>query len=299
MTLVAFILIFYSAFSHAGWNFLCKSHRPSPSFMLVLNTSSALCLLPFFAMLKIQWCDLPHSFWYAFACSVVANAVYGFGLALAYRYGDISISYPLSRALPVLLTALITALFHLGKTPSAIAYCGLFILFLGCVFLPQRTIQDLSLKNFLTPALIPICVAAMGTTCYTISDSVSTKIFAAHSPSSVLVVCGSYYFILKIGMCITQLASLLLWDGKKNWKEIVQNYTSPFPYLAGIFNCIAYLLVLIAYNNVTNVSYVQAFRQMGLPLGVFAGVYFLHEKLSYMKIIGITLIVLGLVLTIL
>ncbi len=70
------------------------------------------------------------------------------------------------------------------------------------------------------------------------------------------------------------------------------------PYLAGLFAGLAYVLVLVAMNYVTNVSYVQVFRQMGLPVGMVAGILFLKERCSLPKFIGVLLILLGLLLTV-
>ena len=50
---------------------------------------------------------------------------------------------------------------------------------------------------------------------------------------------------------------------------------------------------------VTNISFLQVFRQMSLPLGVAAGILILHEKVSVPKIVGTALIVCGLVMTVL
>ena len=59
------------------------------------------------------------------------------------------------------------------------------------------------------------------------------------------------------------------------------------------------MLVLIAMNFVTNVSYVQAFRQIGLLIGMLEGIFILKEKCTVPKIVGITLILSGLVLSVL
>ena len=48
---------------------------------------------------------------------------------------------------------------------------------------------------------------------------------------------------------------------------------------------------------VTNVSYIQAFRQMSLPLGVLAGILILKESHPPVKLAGIALVVGGLLLT--
>ena len=48
-------------------------------------------------------------------------------------------------------------------------------------------------------------------------------------------------------------------------------------------------------THVTNVSYIQAFRQMSLPIGVLAGIFLLHEKPGRPRLAGIALVITGLV----
>ena len=54
----------------------------------------------------------------------------------------------------------------------------------------------------------------------------------------------------------------------------------------------------MAMNYVTNVSYVQAFRQVGLVLGVLGGIILLGEKFTPPKIAGVLMITGGLVITV-
>ena len=60
-----------------------------------------------------------------------------------------------------------------------------------------------------------------------------------------------------------------------------------------------YILVLLAMNYVSNVSYVQGLRQLGLVIGMPEGVLILKERCTLTRVVGITLIVSGLVLTVL
>ena len=55
-------------------------------------------------------------------------------------------------------------------------------------------------------------------------------------------------------------------------------------------------LVLAAMTKVTQLSFLQAFRQMSLPIGLLLGIIILKEPAHRPKIAGITLIVTGLVL---
>ena len=51
-------------------------------------------------------------------------------------------------------------------------------------------------------------------------------------------------------------------------------------------------------NYVTNVSFVQAFRQMGLVFAMLAGVFILKERCTLPKVLGCLLIVAGLILSV-
>ena len=110
MTLVAFLLVLVSVFLHAGWNFLSKKQIPSLSFYSLTSTTAALLWLPCFLLSDLRLGNLPAMFWPILAGSLVSEFIYIYGLANAYRKDDICLVYPLTRALPVLLTAAVTLL---------------------------------------------------------------------------------------------------------------------------------------------------------------------------------------------
>ena len=68
--------------------------------------------------------------------------------------------------------------------------------------------------------------------------------------------------------------------------------------LAGVFASFSYSLVLCAMNYVSNVSYVQVFRQLGLPIGMGLGVLILKERCTATKITGVILILAGLAVSV-
>ena len=70
------------------------------------------------------------------------------------------------------------------------------------------------------------------------------------------------------------------------------------PSLASVFSSSAYGIILLAMPMVTNVSLVQAFRQISLPICAVARVILLHEKMTLPRTIGLLLIVSGLILSI-
>ncbi|MBR2626435.1 MAG: EamA family transporter [Lentisphaeria bacterium] len=113
------------------------------------------------------------------------------------------------------------------------------------------------------------------------------------------VVSLSYYSTRGIFLSSTLLLlSTAIPRQRKHFKEIWQNCRFA-PFAAGVFASLTYVLVLIAMVYVTNVSYVQVFRQLGLIFGLFAGIIILKERGTLPKYLGSFLIVTGLVLSVL
>ena len=105
----------------------------------------------------------------------------------------------------------------------------------------------------------------------------------------------SYLFLMEAGLFIGEFIFVMCNKQERSvLKELLKAPLSPV--IAGLSGSAAYALILFAFAFVTNVSFVQAFRQMSLPLGFFAGVIILHEKASKPKLLGLILIVTGLVL---
>ncbi len=117
MSWTAFFLGLVSVFLHAGWNFLSKSGRPSAAFYLVMSMTSATIWLPFFLFSGLAAGKLPFSFWLYWIGSGVCEVLYVLGLFKAYSKCDISMAYPLARALPVLMVAAVTIVFGIGRIP--------------------------------------------------------------------------------------------------------------------------------------------------------------------------------------
>ena len=116
---------------------------------------------------------LPWRFWGFTWLSVASDMTYLLGLIYAYRKMEISTAYPMMRALPLPLTALLTLLFGIGDKLSALALAGMAIVFMGCLLIPLKRLSDFSLRNYLNRSMIFILVVACGTTGYTLCDKLS------------------------------------------------------------------------------------------------------------------------------
>ena len=294
MTLSAFCLVFISVFLHAGWNFLSKKSNPSGAFYMLASSTGALIWLGFFLHSGIDCAALPGRFWCLFGLSVLTEMVYVLGLAYGYRCGDISLVYPLGRALPVLMVAGVTLLFGLGKTPGPLALCGRAVISFGCLLLPLNRFRDFHWRTYCSRVLFFVILIAIGTTGYTIFDSQAAKLLEQTTGASRISRSLFYLFLIEAGLAAS--LGLFVLTQKRERAEFRRLFLkTPWPFITGVFSSSAYALILLAMGFVTNVSYIQAFRQMSLPLGVLAGVFILKEPCSQAKLIGIILIVAGLI----
>lgn len=296
MTLTAFVLVFFSVFLHAAWNTMSKSVKPSLAFYLIMTVTAALMWLPFLIFGKMNPFRLPVHFWILMFFSIVGEVIYMVGLARGYSRGDISLVYPVARALPVLMVPAVTLIFGLGtRRPDLCAYLGMFVITVGCLIMPLKKMSDFSFKNYCDPVIGFIVLAAVGTTIYTIMDSISVPLIQQQTGRKNILDIFSLMFFVEGGL---SLGELLLVAFNRKEREILKTLIlgkNIYPYLAGICSSVAYALVLLAMGYVSNISYLQAFRQMSLPVGFFAGLLILKEKGTAPKYIGMTLIFAGLV----
>ena len=293
MTFGAFLLVFGSVFLHAGWNFLSKKKIPSLAFYGLMSSTSALLWLPFFFCSGLISAGLPPVFWLIWLGSVGFEFLYISGLAHAYRTDDISLVYPLARALPVIMTALITLGFGYGRPPGMVALTGMVILSVGCVLMPLMRWNQFRLASYRSPALKFIVAAAAGTTGYTILDSLALKVIYRSLEHPGWLDSCAYLFLIEAGLAASLLTATAAIPAERGeFRKLFLKSKSPV--FSGLFASTAYILILFAMERVSNVSYIQAFRQMSLPLGVLAGIFLLHEKPGKPRLAGIALVITGL-----
>jgi len=293
MSFFAFVLIFFSVFLHVAWNMISKSTKPSMAFYTLMSATASAIWLPFFLLSNIHMAELPWKFHVFLFSSIVGEVLYVFGLARAYRWNDISLVYPVVRALPVLMITAVTILFGLGKTPGAIAIFGMVLITVGCFLMPLMKFSDFSMKHYFSTVTGFILLGALGTTLYTIFDSSAIKIIREGAGRISILDTLGYLFLIEFGLTIGELLVVLTNRTERALFKKMFGRTV-YPVLAGGCSSCAYALVLFAMAYVTNVSYIQAFRQMSLPLGFFAGMLILKEKGTVPKVLGMALILTGL-----
>ena len=300
MSLTAFFLLLLSVTFHASWNLVAKKSTTTIAFYTVICMTSALCWLHLQFWTPINVLGLPGKYYLFMVCSVLSDLIYCCGLVRAYRTMEMSTAYPMMRSLPLLLTAALTTLLGWGKPLSAMALAGMAVVFAGCLMMPLNDFKSFKISHYINSHLLFILLVACGTTGYTVFDSQAQQIMLQELPEiSKPVMALTYYSSRGIVLTLTLFTTVFLLKGERaNLKRLIaeRNWT---PILAGLFATFSYGLVLIAMNYVSNVSYVQVFRQLGLLVGVAGGILILKERCSAPKISGSLLIVSGLIMTVL
>lgn len=299
MTFAAFVLIFLSAGMHASWNLIAKKSHMNLAFYATIVAVDMLMGAWIWFRLPLSLSALTPRFYVTVACSALGETCYCIGLIMAYRRMDMSAAYPMMRSLPLLFTAFVTAICGFGKPLSPLALTGMATVFAGCVVMPLNKFSDFRISNYLDRKIAFVVMAALGTTVYTIFDSEAQQAVGACAPhlSPTMLSCTYYEFRHIAVMIPVGTLALSLPSARRDAAELFRHGIGA-AMLAGVFAGLTYILVLLAMNYVTNVSYVQAFRQLGLVIGMLEGFFILKERCTHTRIVGIVLIVSGLVLTV-
>ncbi|MCX6649578.1 MAG: DMT family transporter [Candidatus Bathyarchaeota archaeon] len=272
---LAVVLILVSAASHAAWNYLAKGARDKDSFMLLMNVTSQVTLLPVFILLLRDW-SLPMSAVPFLIASAIAEAVYFLALSRAYDAGDLSIVYPVARSAP-LFVAVAGAIFF-GDPLTTAGLAGILLVLAGVYILHLKSLKLNSLleplRSFKGPAFGFALIAAVGTTAYSLSDKAAV--------TRVDPVLYDLWLEVAITLVLTPivLRSRGLGNIRTEWGNTWKRIT-----VAGALMRGGYLLVLVAMT-LAPVGYLLAFRQISVVIGALLGLIILREGYGAPRILG-------------
>jgi drug/metabolite transporter (DMT)-like permease len=296
MSITAVLLVSISAGLHALWNLLGKRRNPSAAFFLVSAACAALLTLPFLFIYRAALGRVPLAVWGLLLATGVCQAVYYVGLAGAYRRGELSVAYPLVRALPVLLIALISLGF--GKAFTLPGILGILAVAGGCLLVPLPGFAAFNWRTYLNGGTGLAVLAALGTTGYTLIDSQALAILR-DLPATGFGRTGSTLLFLALENLVTALLLAgYVWLAADERHQLRDLKRVGWPTAAGtgVLITAAYGLVLASMAFVANVSYIAAFRQLSIPLGAALGFLVQKEPATSPRLVGIGVLVLGLVL---
>ena len=269
---------------------LGKHSSPNLAFFFLANLGGSLILL---LPVSIYYADLlsyidARTLWYG-CVSGLFLAAYYWGLARAYQVGDLSIIYPLARSFPVILVALFMILSGYSGLLNAFFIGGGLLIVIGSIILPMRHFTDLHLSHYLNPASWYAMIAALGTTGYSIVDGKATAglQWLMHNNLNIIALTLIYAFIQVI-FASAWMGMVLLVSQKTRFSVVrVWRRKCSASLLTGIGIHATYAIILVSMSMAENVSYVVAFRQISIPIGVMLGIYLFKEPKSLPRIVGV------------
>ena len=257
-------------------------------FFFLVFLGGSLLFLPFFLALSDFPALLfraPSKFWYLSMLSGLIQTVYFVCLIEAYRVGDLSIVYPVSRSAP--LFTLLWAVLFIGEILSVTGTIGIGLVIVGIFVISLRDFHLRGIiqqsKHFTSRAYLLAFISAITGSIYSVIDKVGVR----------LIHPVFYTWLIDLWMCI-YIGVYLFFHHGGSFRIVWQESKREILVIAILQN-VAYLLVLMALQ-ISKVSYVVAFRQVGALFAAGMGILFLKESYWKTRMIGAFILTLGLVL---
>ena len=273
MDLTVFLAVLAAAFMHASWNLLVKLKLDRFLSLFLLQTMMGLmgiAMLVFFA-----WparASLPYV-----VASGVLHTGYNIFLARSYRDGDLSLVYPIARGAAPLITLLATWLVA-SEQVNAITAIAIGILVSGIWLVAVGKSKSLKLDKV-------SLFFALGTSCfiaaYTVVDGLGGRVSGAASGYAAMVFILDAVFMFGAGVYLRGPGILI--SVAPFWKGGI---------LGALLSASAYWIVIWAMTEAP-IAAVAALRETSILFVILMSAKYLKEQMSWIRIFGGVLVVLG------
>ena len=297
MTFIAIFLVILSAAIHALWNVFSKSKKPTSSFFLLASLFGAGLLAPILLLhSSTVLSDIPSQVWAFLVIAGFFMSLYYVSLAKAYRVGDLSIAYPIVRALPVVIVLVVVV--YLGRADQ-ITYqsvVGGLIVVLGCFMVPLKRFKGFHFNHYWNLTCAMALIAAISTVGYSMVDDEALRYLRSDSQfefdntSVVILYAFLEAFITSVWM---GLYVLMRRQSRVEFMQLIR-FNKSHVFVAAVGIHLSYTLVLAALAFADNVSYIIAFHRLSIPLGAALGILILKEQPYPTKITGVLVVLIGL-----
>jgi drug/metabolite transporter (DMT)-like permease len=274
LTVIAVVL--FSAVLHAAWNALTHSAKDRVAAIALIGVAGIV-----FAGAVTLFAPIPdRAAWPFIGVSMAVQAVYSYGLVIAYRLGEFSSMYPLARGTSPLVVALV-ATFVVGQPMSGLELVGVLTVSTGLLALAFA-------DGLPSRADLPAIGAAVGTGCtiaaYTVVDGVGVR------RSGTVVGYASWEFLLQGTLIVLVAFALrrraLLPSLRPHWRRGLTG---------GVISILAYSLVLWAQTKGT-LAGIATLRETSILIGCVIGTMVFHERFGRTRLIASAGVVTGILM---
>ena len=277
------LLILGTAITHATWNGIAKA---SKNILAVIWWSTVLATVGYGTWLffGLGFFLSPNSL-IPFIVSAICETGYFVTLVKGYSKGDLSLVYPISRGSAPIFAALFSILV-LEESLPLFGYVGVALMVIG-VFVASQPVEKSKFKFEFSTIMSQ---SAIG---WALASGVFIAIYSVTDKLAILATNPLIYnWWVFLGNAI--LWAPFVWrrsSRKGNFDELRNNWWSIIA--VGTLSVGSYALALIALA-LTNASYVVAGRGLSVIFGASIGSLVLKERFGVSRIIGASLMVVGL-----
>jgi len=271
------LAVLFGALLHAGWNALVKSSTDKEMDTALIHLIGSLMSIPL--VLLLGW--PPLASWPYLVASITIHIGYYLALTGAYRHGELGLTYPLMRGVAPLLVAL-SATVTLGEQLSLLAWLGVLGVSLGVLIL------GLSRHALETPKAVAFALTnAVIIAAYTVVDGLGVR---AAGPSWH----STLQYVATLFMLDGWPFALLIWARRGTEFARYASQRWRLASAGALASLGSYGIALWAMTQAP-VAIVAALREVSVLFALVIGALLLHEALTVRRVMGATVIVLGVV----
>ncbi len=274
---------------HAGWNLIARGQKSEMAYLHRLCVVVVVVGFLPVVVSELMVRSLPGAVWLNLLLSGTFCGIYLYGLGKSYETADFTIVYPVARTLPVLLVGLADV--WRGQVPTAWGWVGMLGVSCGCFLMPLHSFGEFDWRRYFNRSSFWILLTALGTVGYSVIDKISAEIVVVDSAGPATAARYSYVFFTIAALVFFLIRRLFdkkkLDFGEMGWIR---------PGLGGLFMYAGYGLILWVFQMTSHASYVVAFRQFSIIIGVILAFVLYHERGVAVRLTGALLITAGLVL---
>ena len=257
-----FILILLAALCHAGWSSIVKS-KNSLGIMSITSIVEIIFFIPLIFFVPFPSIEI----WYFIFASVILHGFYRLSVVFSYKYGDLSLVYPIARGGSSLIIAILTLIFFTEK----ISYLGLLAIIIvsaGIFFVSYSKSFKLNLPAFFLAA-------------YTLVDGYGIRL--SENKYSYL-----YWMLLLNGVPVLIFS---FFSNQISLNEINMKFIC-WGILAGFLAILSYGIIVWSMQYLT-IAYVSSIRESSIIFATLIGLLILKEKQAKNRLIPALIIVVG------
>lgn len=259
---------------HASWNAIVKN---AGDRALTLSAVAAMHTLGGLLLIAVSEPPAPASWPSLFASTVIHYGYYAL-LFQAYRLGDLSQVYPISRGLAPALVALGTFLI-IGETLTVTGWAGLAAICIGIGLIAvQRGAAHAESKAIIVALVLGLTIAA-----YSVADGIGVR--WSESPTGYM----GWLFFLEAPVVLAVLGPRVIRRHRIEWSVFALGL------VGGALSVLAYGVVLYT-KTIAPIAAVSAVRESSVIIAALIGVVLFGERPWLGRVIAAFVVAFGVVL---